>query len=232
MGNHFVLQIPFLIRHSLQMHSTTRPAEVSPPWRLQCYSLLYGRCFCTTFIPKGLELTFGTETCLIFFVCLFQILIKFNHWGSPDFCLKQQKGSHPAQWAGSLMLLGGLSMHLNQFYLGSAGCASTELSEEQQLTSFPGCEVLCVVAALVLTLSWSRSCDPSLSTAAWVFFFLAFTSLGNTEFMRFGTELFPATVTGNTYLCLCGSLSAMPGLCVLSFRSSQFTTYLSVRSGP
>lgn len=78
MGNHFVLQIPFLILHSLQMHSTTRPAEVSPPWRLQCYSLLYGRCFCTTFIPKGLELTFGTETCLIFFVCLFQVLIKFN----------------------------------------------------------------------------------------------------------------------------------------------------------
>lgn len=44
-------------------------------------------------------------------------------------------------------------VHLSQFYLGSAGCASVELGEEQQVTSLPGCEVLCVVAALVLTLS-------------------------------------------------------------------------------
>lgn len=57
-------------------------------------------------------------------------------------------------------------MHLSQFYLGSAGCASTEVSEEQLLASLPGCVVLCVVAALVLTLSWSRSCDPNLSSAA------------------------------------------------------------------
>lgn len=93
------------------MQSTIRPAEVSPLCSatrhflegLQVYSLLSGRCSCTTFISKGLELTLDTETCSIF--GLFQVSVKFNHWDSPGFYLKQQNGSHTAQQAGSRTLL-------------------------------------------------------------------------------------------------------------------------------